>query len=107
MCLKGKGPQERTWSMCECVHVCVRKRTFHVCVFQEKRITRITLVYQVDVCVDGCVRKRTKGIGPGLCVCVFMCACFRTRTIHVCMFKEKRTTRITLHCNVSGLLAVC
>ena len=35
-------------------HVCVRKRTFHVCVFQEKRITRITLVNQVDVCVDGC-----------------------------------------------------
>ena len=41
--------------MCVCVHVCVRKRTFHVCVFQEKRITRITLMYQVDVCVDGCV----------------------------------------------------
>ena len=50
--------------VCVCVHVCVRKRTFHVCVFQEKRITRITLVYQVDVCVDGCVRKRTKGKGP-------------------------------------------
>ena len=37
--------------VCVCVHVCVRKRTFHVCVFQDKSITRITLVYQVDVCV--------------------------------------------------------
>ena len=58
-------------------------------VFQDKKVTRITLVYQVDVCVDGCVlmcvdvcvlmcvckecvRKRTKGKGHGLCVCVFM-----------------------------------
>ena len=56
---KEKDLRQRAWSMCVCVHVCVKKRTFHVCVFQEKRITRITLVYQVDVCVDGCVRKRT------------------------------------------------
>ena len=42
-------------SVCVCVHVCVRKRTFHVCVFQEKMLTRITLMYQVDVCVDVCV----------------------------------------------------
>ena len=37
-----------------CVHVYVRKRTFQVYVFQEKRITRMALVYQVDVCVDVC-----------------------------------------------------
>jgi hypothetical protein len=57
-----------------CVHVYVRKRTFQVYVFQEKRITRMTLVYQVDVCVDVCgvcvcVRKGTEGKGHGLCVC--------------------------------------
>ena len=78
---KEKDLKKRTWSTCVCVHVCVRKRTFHVCVFQDKSITRISLVYQVDVCVDGCVlmyvckecvRKRTKGKGHGLCVCVFM-----------------------------------
>ena len=84
--------------VCVCDHVRVRKRTFHVCVFQEKRITRITLVYQVDVCVlmcvcKECVRKRTKGKGLKekdmvyVCVCVhvcvrkrhFICACLRTR----------------------------
>ena len=41
--------------VCVCVDVCVKKRTFHVCVFQAKRMTRITLMYQVDVCVDVCV----------------------------------------------------
>ena len=56
---KGKGHGQ-----CVCVHVCVRKRTFHVCVFKEKMITRITLVYQVDVCVDGCV-----DVSVDVCVC--------------------------------------
>ena len=55
MCVcKEKDLRKRTWSMCVCVHVCVRKRTFHVCVV---KIARITLVYQVDGCVDGCVLR--------------------------------------------------
>ena len=98
MC-KEKDLRKRTWSMCVCVHVCVRKRTFHVCVFQEKRITRITLVYQVDVCVlmcvcKECVRKRTKGKGHGLRVCV--CSCVRKKkTFHLCVFEDKSITRMT------------
>jgi hypothetical protein len=43
---KDKDLRKRTWSMCVCVHVRARKRTFHVCVFQENN---------PDVCVDGCV----------------------------------------------------
>ena len=89
--------------MCECVHVCVRKRTFHVCVFQEKRITRITLVYQVDVCVlmcvcKECVRKRTKGKGLKEKDMVYVCVCVHVRkkkTFHLCVFEEKSITRMT------------
>ena len=78
-----------------CVHECVRKKTFHVCVFQDKSITRITLMYQVDVCVDVCVLMCVCVSGKGLkekdmvyvCVCVhvcvrkrhFICACLRKR----------------------------
>ena len=36
-------------------------------VFQGKRITRIKLVYQVDVCIDVCVLM--------MCVCVDVCVC--------------------------------
>ena len=75
MC-KEKDLRKRTWSVrvCVCVHVCVRKRTFHVCVFQEERMTRITLMYQVDVCVD-------------VDVCVLMCVdvCARKRISCVCL----------------------
>ena len=65
MCVcKEKDKRKRTWSVRVCVNECVRKSTFYVCVFQKKKITRIILVYQVDVCVlmcvcKVCVRKRT------------------------------------------------
>ena len=49
---KEKDLRKRSWSMCVFVHVCSRKRTFHVCVFQENPNN---LVYQVDVCVLMCV----------------------------------------------------
>ena len=87
------------------------------CVFQDKKETRITLAYQVDVCVDGCVL---------MCVCVdvyvegkglkekdMVCVCFhvwvRKRTFHVCVFQDKSITQITLvyQVDVCVLMGVC